>query len=211
MDELDEQDLALINALQVAPRISWAQAAPVLGSTPATLAERWERLRDEGIAWVTAHPRLQDISLAFVDVDCTPGSRWEVIRELSLDPRVASIEQSARGRDLLLTVMTPDLPTMTVFVLDDLPNVPGVQHSRTQLVKDVHRQGGDWRLGALEPSQVAALKAAAAPAVPDATVTLPPDPWPLIEAVVADGRRSAADIARLTGRNPATVRRQLAR
>ncbi|WP_280401875.1 Lrp/AsnC family transcriptional regulator, partial [Nocardia carnea] len=35
--------------------------------------------------------------------------------------------------------------------------------------------------------------------------------WPLIEALAADGRSTAADLARSTGRNPATVRRQLGR
>jgi DNA-binding Lrp family transcriptional regulator len=209
MDELDEQDLALINALQVAPRISWAQAARVLGSSATTLAERWQRLRDRGIAWVTAHPRLQDVSLAFVEVDCAPGSRLDVVRELCLDPRVVTVEQSARGRDLLLTVLTPDLPALSVFVLDDLPQVRGVQRYRTQLVKAIHRQGGDWRLDALDRQQLAALKFAAAR--PRTPVSAPAGAWPLIEALAVDGRRSAADLARLTGRKPATVRRQLSR
>lgn len=33
----------------------------------------------------------------------------------------------------------------------------------------------------------------------------------LLEALTYDGRRSAADLARITGRKPATVRRQVAR
>ncbi|HCA87765.1 MAG TPA: Lrp/AsnC family transcriptional regulator, partial [Streptomyces sp.] len=39
----------------------------------------------------------------------------------------------------------------------------------------------------------------------------PAGAWPLVEALAEDGRRTAAELARVTGRNPATVRRQLAR
>ena len=46
--ELTEEDLALINALQIAPRLSWADAAEVLGVHATRLAARWERLRSAG-------------------------------------------------------------------------------------------------------------------------------------------------------------------
>lgn len=209
---LDEQDLALINALQISPRIGWAEAARVLGSTPNTLAARWRRLREEGLAWVTAHPDAsRNLVVAFVEVDCSPGARTAVVRALCQDPRAVTIEESARGRDLLLTVITPDLPALTAFVLDDLPRVEGVQRHRTYLAKEVHQQGSDWRLDALDRQQLAALELAARRARPEAYVEPPPGAWPLIEGLAADGRRTAADLARITGRNPATVRRQLAR
>ncbi len=53
--ELSEEDLALIHALQIAPRLSWADAAEILGVHATTLAARWERLRSGGAAWITAH------------------------------------------------------------------------------------------------------------------------------------------------------------
>ena len=70
--ELSEEDLALINALQIAPRLSWADAAEVLGVHATTLAARWERLRAAGASWVTAHLMgdPQQMCLAFVDVEC---------------------------------------------------------------------------------------------------------------------------------------------
>ncbi|MEU6577188.1 Lrp/AsnC family transcriptional regulator [Streptomyces sp. NPDC046805] len=207
---LEEEDLALINALQVAPRISWAEAARVLGSTAGTLAARWQRLREEGLAWVTAHPA-RDVVVAFVEVDCAPGARPAVVRTLCQDPRAVTVEESARGRDLLLTVMAPDLSALTAFVLDDLPQVQGVQRYRTHLAKEVHRQGGDWRLDSLDRQQLAALESAGRRSRTATAVTPPADAWPLIEALATDGRRTAADLARITGRNPATVRRQLAR
>ena len=73
---LDDGDLALIHALQVAPRVSWAQAGQVLGTSPAALAERWARLRSSGLAWVTAHvdAARPDLIAAFPGSRRTPSS-----------------------------------------------------------------------------------------------------------------------------------------
>jgi DNA-binding Lrp family transcriptional regulator len=210
---LDERDLELVNALQIAPRASWTDIARILGSTPATLAARWERLRSTGTAWVTAHPggRMHRLVVSFVELDCLPGARKGVLRTLCRDPRAVTVEESARGRDLLLTVMTPDVTALTRFVLDDLATVEGVQRPRTHLATQIHVQGNAWRLRALDAERRAAFEALARAAPARGPVEPPPGAWPLIEALAPDGRRSAADLARLTGRNPATVRRQLAR
>lgn len=215
---LEEADLALIHALQITPRMTWAEAAPILGSNPATLAARWSRLRGEGLAWVAAYPGAgrAEVTTALIEIDCTPGARPSVVRHLCRDPRALSVEESARGRDLLLTVMTTDLRSLTEFVLDDLPAVPGIAAQRTYLTTEVHAEGSRWRLDALDAQQVAALKSLdrtardgrSSDAPPPSP---PPDAWPLVQAVSADGRISAAELARRTGRNPATVRRQLSR
>ncbi len=47
--------MALVNALQIAPRLSWADAADVLGVHATSLAARWARLRKQGVAWITGH------------------------------------------------------------------------------------------------------------------------------------------------------------
>src|SRR3712207_3008779 len=104
---LEDPDLALIHALQIAPRVSWAQAGQVLGASPAALAERWARLRSSGLAWVTAHVNASrpDLIVAFVEVDCLPEARPDVVRHLCRDPRAVTVEEAARGRDLQVTVM----------------------------------------------------------------------------------------------------------
>ncbi|MEV6128429.1 Lrp/AsnC family transcriptional regulator [Streptomyces violaceusniger] len=212
-DGLDEHDLALLHALQIAPRISWAEAARILGSNAATLAARWDRLRGRGLAWVTAYPggSYRQATLALVEVDCLPGARRAVVDAVCRDPRAVTVEESTRGRDLLLTVITPDLAALTAFVLDDLEALPGVERQRTYVATSVHRHGTHWRLDALEPAQVRALEAASARSAPAAGTSPPAGAWPLIAALAKDGRRTAADLARSTGRNTATVRRQLAR
>lgn len=212
-EQLDDSDLALIHALQVAPRISWAQAGRVLGKSPAALADRWARLRSSGLAWVTAHVTAsrRDLVVAFVDVDCLPHARPDVVRHLCDDPRVISVEEAVRGRDLQLTVMVRDLAALTRFVLDDLPRVAGVRQTRWRLSTGLHFEASRWRLDVLEPGQVRSLEAIARQHRGEPGVMPPRDSAALIEALVTDGRLTAAELARRTGRPAATVRRQLPR
>jgi DNA-binding Lrp family transcriptional regulator len=213
---LAEADLALIHALQVAPRIGWAAAAPVLGTSPARLAERWERLRRGGLAWVTAYPALVSgvEATAWVEVDCRPGHRRTVVRRLCEDARVVTVEESALGRDLLVMVRAPELESLTSYILDELPVVDGVVAQRASLSTGVHFEGGGWHLDALDAGQVEALRMAGdaeTGGVGEAPRTVPTECVPLMALLAADGRLSAAELARRTGRHPATVRRQLRR
>lgn len=207
----DELDLQLLHGLQIAPRVPWSRAARILGTTPVTLMGRWDRLRSQGLAWIVAHPSGEgDLLTAFVEIDLEPGQHREAIASLVRDPRALSIEQSARGRDLMVTVMARDLTSLSRYLLDDLPAMTGVQRQRASLALQIHRQGRDWRLQSLDQRQregfEAARRESTAPAGP-----LPRDPSPIVDLLSRDGRAGAADIARAAGRNPATVRRHLAR
>lgn len=208
----DERDLELLHALQISPRISWAGAARVLGTTATTLAARWHRLRSEGAAWVTVHPgrRLSGVPVAFIEIDVAPAERDEAIRALCREPRAATVEETASGHDLLVTTFASRWDSLRRFALDDLARLPGVRRINTRTATQIHREGSQWRLDALDRDQRSMLAPGhESNGAPERT--LPPKDWPLVEALTRDGRSSAADLARTTGRNPATVRRQLAR
>ncbi|MEB3369651.1 Lrp/AsnC family transcriptional regulator [Saccharopolyspora mangrovi] len=210
--ELAEEDLALIHALQIAPRVSWAEAARVLDSSPTALAARWQRLRAAGLAWVTVHSGEQSHDVvAFVDLRVDPAHRAEAIERISRDPRAASVEETAGGRDLVLTVIVPDYDSLAAFTLDELPTTPGVRAVNTHVATKVHRQGADWRLDALDREQQLAVRDAARHAETPAPGRIPDSYWPVVQRLAQDGRQNAAEIARALGRDPATVRRQVAR
>jgi DNA-binding Lrp family transcriptional regulator len=160
--ELDEKDLRLLHGLQIAPRVPWAEAARILGTSASGEAARWARLRERGLAWITAHPggSYRRVTLALVEVDCLPGARRAVVDAVCADPRAVTVEESTRGRDLLLTVITEDLAALTTYVLDDLETLPGVARQRTHVATAVHRHGSHWRLDALGPAEEAAFLAA---------------------------------------------------
>jgi DNA-binding Lrp family transcriptional regulator len=217
--EISEEDLKLINALQIAPRISWSDAAGILGVHATTLAARWERLRASGAAWSTAHlmgdPK--QMCLALVDVDCEMRLRAEVTAALAAIPEVVTVEEAASNRDLMLTVITPTLARFSDIVVEQLKEIPGLTKYQTALCTRLHSGGYAWRLNVLDRSQLAALQALAGPeAAGPATAAnqgapLPQSHLDLIPFLARDGRAAAADIARALGRSPATVQRQLNR
>ncbi|WP_411722354.1 Lrp/AsnC family transcriptional regulator [Mycetocola sp.] len=208
----DEVDLRLLHLLQIAPRISWTAAGEILGLSAGAAAARWSKLRDAGLAWIAVYPNVAVPGqvTAFIDVYCTAQKRRDVAAALCQDPRVVSIDECARGRDLILTVVSPDLSTLSSFVLDEIRDMDGVTETGTSLVTAIHAEGAAWRLDALDAEQKRRAQAANdAPRVP---TPAPPieEIWPLLQELVRDPRISIAELARITDRNPATVRRHVA-
>lgn len=215
---LNEEDLALINVLQIAPRISWSDAADVLEVHATTLAARWDRLKSQGAAWTTAHlmgdPK--QMCLALVDVDCEMRLRAEVTAALAAIPEVLTVEEAARNRDLMLTVITPTLSRFTDHVLPRFKEIPGLLSYRTSLGTRLHLSGNAWRLNVLDKTKQNAVRALAGhDYAGSASQTpgdlLPPSHLDLIPFLARDGRAGAAEMARSLGRSQATVQRQLNR
>ncbi|MEV1043109.1 AsnC family protein, partial [Streptomyces sp. NPDC050204] len=59
-------------ALQAAPRAPWSRIGRALGVDATTAARRWERLRANGLAWVSAYDSAKSATVAYVEVRCRP-------------------------------------------------------------------------------------------------------------------------------------------
>lgn len=218
-EQLSEDDLALIHALQLWPRASWSSLAPVLGASPPALAIRWTRLRDSQVAWVYAYPlggvAPRHRQLAIVELDCAPGKLDDVVRTLEGMTHVRAIEYAARGRDLMTIIAAPNFETLSSLILDEVSRIPYVVSTRTHLGTEMHIEGRQWRLDALDAGQQAAIEKAAKAAAPQqrgAPVDITSSTYaPLVSVLSRDGRATAIDIADQVGRPASTVRRQLAR
>jgi DNA-binding Lrp family transcriptional regulator len=210
---LDEVDLALVHALQIAPRAPWTLVGQVMGINPVTAARRWERLTEQQVAWVSCYPgqgMATRCVVAFVEADCEPAERHRLVATLTQDPRVATVEVIASGRDLFLTMFIADLGALSRFLLDELSLLPGVRGTRIQLGTGVYAHGADWRLDALSADQKKRISRTAPPQpaghdIPVAAVR------PLLLALGQDGRRSATQLAESVGASPSTIRRRLSR
>ena len=132
-----ELDRRLVNVLQIDPRATWAKVGKGLGMSPTTVAHRWQRLVDDGIAWITACPNLDQQMTAIVEVDCHTESLPQVIKTLCANPMIVSVYETTGDRDLLLTVVAPDLPTLSDMVIDWIGGLRGVHGSRSALVTSV--------------------------------------------------------------------------
>jgi len=210
---LDETDLAIVHALQIAPQASWTLVGSILGISPVTASRRWDHLVDAGLAWVSCIPGpalWSEHVLAFVELRCEAESLATVASTLSRDPRVASIEVVASEYDLILTMFVADMSRLSRFVLDELNHLPGVHSARTHLGTGVYTQGAGWRLDALSPDQQTQIQQSI-PA-PLRSVSIPRGhDRDLLLACIANGRRSAVELAELVGSSPTTVRRRLDR
>nr|WP_116953299.1 Lrp/AsnC ligand binding domain-containing protein [Jiangella endophytica] len=208
---LSEEDLTLLHALQIHPRATWTALSDVLERSPAALAARWSRLRSSGLAWVTVHPviRGSGTQMAFVEVDCLPTRRDSVLETLSASPEIISIEISARGRDLFLTVVSSDWTALSDLILTRL-QVDGILRHRASLVTAIHQEGSDWRLDALNSEQIAAVTRIEATDTPCAAREGPVDTG-LLDFLVADGRMTFTELARVSGRSTSSVRRQFSK
>ncbi|MEU9412433.1 Lrp/AsnC family transcriptional regulator [Streptomyces sp. NPDC048281] len=163
-DLLSEDELALINALQLSPRASWTELGRALGVDPVTVARRFHRLSAQGTAWVGFSPGprlLEQICVAYVVIDCAPGTTARVAGSLSAHPHMVTIERTSSGHDILATVATRDLPALSRYTLDLLPQLPGITAVRSRIVTHMFTEGGHWRIAALAPAQRARLTARA--------------------------------------------------
>ncbi|MFJ6852939.1 Lrp/AsnC family transcriptional regulator [Streptomyces sp. NPDC091271] len=211
-----ELDLALVNALQLRPRASWTELAPALGVTASTLARRWDRLQEEGLAWVYAAPGREFSRTrcsAFVLVRCAPGSRSRIAERLCAFEEAATIEHTGPGSaDLLLDVLTPGLPALKRFLITRLEPLPGLVSVECLLATSLSVEGSRWRLRSLAPTQLTALgPPGAGTAERLSGVELDVVDRALLDALVRDGRLPLAALADHAAASPATVRRRLRR
>ena len=205
---LDEDDLALVEALQRDPRAPWTTVADVVGTNPVTASRRWERLRASGAAWVTGTPGPGSHHaqvLAYVEVTCLPSLKTRVAQQLAGDAHALSVDITAGGRDLLLTVAAVDLPTLGRYLLERLDRVPGVTATRARIATRLYAEGSTWRLGVLPPAGAYGAMPAIRPAVLDDVDR------ELMSALGEDGRASFATLAQVTGISQPTARRRVDR
>ncbi|RAG83099.1 Lrp/AsnC family transcriptional regulator [Streptacidiphilus pinicola] len=220
---IGEEELAMVHALQVQPRATWAELAAVLGCTATTASRRWEQLQESGTAWVNAVPGPQAAAfVAFVALRCAPGRRQEVAAALVGDPAAVTVEITAGSHDLLVEVITPGPGDFTRYLLDRVERLPGVVGSDVTVATTVVTEASRWRLDALDPGQSQALAhetavprsaaagAAAAAARPPARHLTELDRR-LLSELSRDGRMPWQQLAEHTGTSAATARRRCER
>ncbi|MFQ3561860.1 Lrp/AsnC family transcriptional regulator [Streptomyces gramineus] len=213
---MSELDLALVHALQVRPRASWTDLAPLLGVSPVTLARRWDHLSARGLAWVSAVPGpsfARSSCTAFVFVRCAPAARQRLAGRIARLREAVTVELVASAHvDLMLDVLARDVADAHRFVSEELIPLPGIVEVEWVVTTSLYAEGTRWRLGSLDPSQLSVLgRAETGEGARSAAFDLDPVDHALLDALVRDGRIRLADLAALAGSSAATVRRRLGR
>ncbi|MCI1748254.1 MAG: Lrp/AsnC family transcriptional regulator [Acidipropionibacterium sp.] len=197
--ELDEVDLRLVHALQIEPRASWKGLSPVVGADPSALSRRWQRIRDEGLGWVTGLPGGQNESLALIELECVPGTLDAVSASLVLDPEVLTLDYTVGARELLVTARCSNLAQLSDFMLNRFGRLEGVRSSRSHLVTETVTDARNWRLRSLSSAEQRRVPRPAPPRLRAARQV----PEELRRAVMKelshDGRAPASGIAERHG------------
>ncbi|AJF65912.1 Lrp/AsnC family transcriptional regulator [Streptomyces vietnamensis] len=214
---LGESDLALIHALQIAPRASWTQLSGVLAVSPDTLARRWEALTAGGYAWssmLAARRGTEATLYAWVELECVAGAAETTATEVAGDPYTLGVHQVTGDADLILLVNCPDLYALDGYLAGRVRRLPGVLRARTQVVTQLHNRPYRSRIEQLTPGQVQHLTEITGG---DRRTRSPARAYPpvteldqrIVAELAGDARRSAAELARQCGTSESTVRRRL--
>lgn len=209
---VDHLDLSIIHALQVNPRAPWTLVSQAVRMDPVTVARRWERLETEGIAWTTIHPiRELATTNAIVALECESSAQLEIGELLSGDAEAFSIDVTASGADLLVSVLTRSFRELSDYITHRLGALDGVRRVRAHIALRAYTEGSRWRVGELTRSQVAMLETRLVEGgAPTGALTRDED-WELALALAPDARRSPRELGEITGLSEATARRRLTR
>jgi DNA-binding Lrp family transcriptional regulator len=212
---ISDDDALLIDALQIAPRASWAALSEHLGVSPVTVAKRWQRLAEEGLAWVTVAPGMatrRPQCFAYVEVTCQPRMRLAVAGAIALHPMAVTVEIVTGSVDILVTVCAADLPTLSHYVLEHLSAVEGVVSTHVRIATRLYHEGSAWRLRVLPKATEAAIERLRGESPsegepPDPMESMPGQAKAIMTQLAIDGRTSYAELAERVGTSPTTARR----
>lgn len=210
---LSELDLALVSAMQIAPRATWPDLAQALGCSAATASRHWHQLEESGAAWVTA-AMWSVRCLAFVDVHCTQEHSSSVAETLARDPHTMTVEVMASSSDLFVVVVTRDLHELSQYILERVQIIPGVRETTTRISTRLYRNSSDWRLDSLSREDISQLRGNSAAAQgfrPDNLGIIDETDRAILLELGLDGRASYAAIAEHAGISEVTARRRTAR
>lgn len=206
---IEEDDYALVHAMQLYPRASWARLASVLGATPETIERRWRRLRAGKIAWFVTMRRHRCV--AYVGASCNPADRLNVATLLAQDPMIQTVELTAGATDLLLTISTVDLKALTSRLLDEVDQAPGLTQTRPMIATVIFKGGAQWRVGGLSNTQIEALVEGQSCRVPAGNAKFSALDLELERALAEDSRMSFEQLGVRTGVSRHTARRRIDR
>lgn len=194
---LDETDRRLIQALQINPRARWAALAPIIGVDSVTLARRWERLSDHGLAWVAGHPGAGARGpSAILEIEAEPGATLEIAQTLAADPEAFTIDHTAGGRDLLAIVGANDLDSLSEYIMARMRRLSGVRATRTLLLSSPFTDAGQWRLRSLSADETSAVERTIDTPVSTRGEVDPQLEHALLHSLGRDGRATVTSIAR---------------
>ncbi|MFI0777621.1 Lrp/AsnC family transcriptional regulator [Streptomyces sp. NPDC021212] len=211
---LDDADLDLVAALQVAPRAPLSALADVLGSSASTVGRRLTRLADERLLRVIGQvewPMLAEGNPMHIWVATVPGQARQVAGRLAELPEIPFVATTTGRTDVYCSLHATRRAGARELLMNRIPSVPGIRSAHTELVLRASAKSDAWRLRRLRDDQLWALREVAEPlnepAEPATVADFGAEELGAVELLRHDGRASAAEVARALGISRSTAYR----
>ncbi len=208
---LGDLDRQILHALYVDGRAPFRRVAEVLSTSEQTVARRYRRFREDGIARVVAQlasDRLEQ-SDWLLRLRVLSGAD-DLTAALAARSDTAWVELASVGTEVFCVVRAQQDPDTTRLAVRELPTSPGIIGIETYQVLHLFVNGSKPPVSiaaALSPEQVEQLR----PFPPEPTngrsfMGLRADDWPLVQALIDDGRATYRQLAERTHWHESTVR-----
>lgn len=206
--EVHATDLEIVDALQIAPRASWASVARAIGVSEVTVARRWKSLESRKLAWtcVALHPAVSQG--AFIEIRCEGKQLDLIAASLAKHPDVITVGYTTGDYNLYCITIATTLEGVLRCVHGGLPELLDASQTRISLFRQM-TGGVDWRQGILSASDEKHLQSGNRSAAQDSDSTLSKNDRELILLLGQDGRSSPTELARALNKSPAVVARRL--
>lgn len=219
---LEPDDVRILRALQIDPRIGFATVGQALGMSELTVARRYRRMCRTGAIRVVGvvEPGALGQSHWLVRLRCRPGSVTAIADALAARDDVSWVTLTAGGSEVTCAVRSRSRSEREDLLGRRLPRSSAVLDLRVAVMlrQFAGRRGHYWSAlsGVLTPAEEAALGSTGdgpfveSPVVLGAApVALSAEDDRLIAALAADGRASLVDLAAATGLTPGRVSRRM--
>ncbi|MGC7094447.1 Lrp/AsnC family transcriptional regulator [Amycolatopsis lurida] len=209
---LNEADLDLVAALQVAPRASAAVLAEALDMSASTVGRRLARLAEQRILRVIGQVEWSaraEGNPRHVWVTTQPGAAGRVAHALAQLPEAQLVAETSGRSDVYLAAHLRDRAQARELLTERIPGVPGVAGTHSELVLRALTRADSWRLHRLSEAQVDHLARAEEPVGTASTTGLKvsEDERRVLGLLQLDGRITAAEAGRVLGLSQSTTYR----
>jgi len=214
------EDLRIIRALQIDPRVPFATVASVVGLSEPTVSRRYGRMRRMGAVRVAGvvDPGALGQSQWMVRLRSRPGSAAAIAEALAHRDDVSWVALSAAGTEITCAVRSRSQEERDDLLGHKLPRAAAVLdlEASVMLRQFLGGRGHYWAAlaGVLTPAQETQLGSTGSPFAESAVVVdraphLEGHDEKLLSALAADGRASLADLAYGADLTPSRVSRRL--
>lgn len=159
---MDETDLDIVAALQVAPRVPANSLGEILGVPTSTITRRLNRLQNERLMKVIgrfAWPLILSGNPQQLWVRCLPGQSVQVAEQLKAFPEIQFVMTTSGTCDIYADLFPLRGSDVNDLTSNRIPSLAGIKSVESRLVLDSRRVGQSWRLERLSAAQAGALAA----------------------------------------------------